>query len=43
MYIDPGAGSILLQVVGASVVAVAASFSRVRHAIGSFVRRIRRK
>ncbi|HKG94837.1 MAG TPA: hypothetical protein VKA84_23180 [Gemmatimonadaceae bacterium] len=43
MYIDPGAGSILLQVIGAGVVAVAATFSQVRRSVSSIWHRWRGK
>lgn len=39
MYIDPGAGSIVIQVVGAALIAVAAMFAQVK----SFVRRLLRR
>jgi hypothetical protein len=42
MYIDPGAGSIVIQAVSAVVIVAAASFGRVRHAISSFFRRFKR-
>jgi hypothetical protein len=42
MYIDPGAGSIVIQAVSAVVIVAAASFGRVRQAISSFIRRFKR-
>jgi hypothetical protein len=38
MYIDPAAGSLVLQVVIAGVLAVTATFKTVRHAIARTVR-----
>ena len=43
MYIDPGAGSILVQVIGAGVVAVAATFSQVRRHVSAIWQRLRGK
>ena len=43
MYIDPGAGSIMLQIAGAAIIGIAAAFSRVRTFIGTLFGRRRRK
>ena len=43
MYIDPGAGSIIFQVVAASAVAVLASASRLRRSVGRLLERFRRR
>lgn len=40
MYIDPGAGSILLQVAGAAAIAVLASFRVVKQSVKSASRRV---
>ena len=42
MYIDPGAGSIVIQAVSAVVIAAAASMGRVRRFVASVVERFRR-
>ncbi len=36
MYIDPSAGSLLLQIVAAGVLSAAAMFSRVREGVKAF-------
>ena len=41
MYIDPGAGSIIIQVVGAALIAVAAMFAQVKRFFGRLLRRRR--
>jgi hypothetical protein len=38
MYIDPGAGSLLLQVLAAGIISVVATVGRVRTAVKSFFR-----
>lgn len=38
MYIDPSAGSLILQLLAAGVVAAAATWTRLRVAVASFVR-----
>jgi hypothetical protein len=43
MYIDPGAGSIAIQIIGAGVVAVLSTVSRVRVAVRGLWSRLRRK
>ncbi|HJU89818.1 MAG TPA: hypothetical protein VJ672_10525 [Gemmatimonadaceae bacterium] len=40
MYIDPSAGSLILQLIAAGIVAAAATFSSARAAFTSFVRGI---
>jgi hypothetical protein len=40
MYIDPSAGSLILQLIAAGVVAAAASMSRVRLALTTFFRSV---
>lgn len=40
MYIDPAAGSLVLQVIAASAFAVVATFSRLRNALRSFCARM---
>jgi hypothetical protein len=42
MYIDPGAGSIVIQAVSAVVIAGLASFSRVRRFFSDFKDRFKR-
>lgn len=42
VYIDPGAGSIIVQVAGSALIAVAASFSHVKRYLGRLFRRNRR-
>ena len=42
MYIDPGAGSIIIQVAGSALIAVAASFSSVKKYLGRLFRREKR-
>jgi hypothetical protein len=41
MYIDPGTGSLVIQVASASIIAVLASFRRVRDAASRFFSRRR--
>jgi hypothetical protein len=41
MYIDPGAGSLLFQVIAAGAVGVLASVSRIRRAIANFFAKLR--
>ena len=41
MYIDPGAGSIIIQVVGSALIAVAATFSHVKRYVAKLLRRKR--
>ena len=43
MYIDPGAGSIAFQILGASVIAALSMVSRVRVAVRGVLDRFRRK
>ena len=43
MYIDPGAGSVAFQIIGASVIAALSMVSRVRVAIRGLLDRIRHK
>lgn len=43
MYIDPGAGSLLFQVIAAGAVGILASVGRIRRAIGNVLARFRRK
>jgi hypothetical protein len=43
MYIDPGAGSIAFQILGASVIAALSMISRVRAAVRGMFERLRRK
>jgi hypothetical protein len=43
MYIDPGAGSLAIQVIGAGVIAVLSTFARVRSFARGMVERLRRK
>jgi hypothetical protein len=40
MYIDPGTGSLVLQVLAAGVLSLVATFSRVREAVKSAFRSI---
>jgi hypothetical protein len=40
MYIDPAAGSLILQVIAASVLALTVMLSRLRNALRSFFARI---
>jgi hypothetical protein len=40
MYIDPAAGSLILQLIAAGVLAAATTMTRVRTAISGFVRSI---
>lgn len=39
-YVDPGAGSMLLQILSAGLVAFLLSLSRVRHGLSAFFRRV---
>ena len=41
MYIDPGAGSLLFQVIAAGAVGVLASVGRIRRAIADFFAKLR--
>ena len=41
MYIDPGAGSLLFQVIAAGAVGVLASIGRIRRAISDFFSKLR--
>jgi len=41
MYIDPGAGSLLFQVIAAGAVGVLASIGRIRRAIADFIGKLR--
>lgn len=43
MYIDPGAGSIAFQILGASVIAALSTMSRVRAAVRDLLGRLWRK
>jgi hypothetical protein len=43
MYIDPGAGSIAIQVIGAGLVAVLSTMSRVRSLVRALMDRLRGK
>jgi hypothetical protein len=43
MYIDPGAGSIAIQVIGAGLIALLSAVGKVRSAVRSFVNRLREK
>jgi len=41
VYIDPGAGSIIIQVVGSALIAVAATFSHIKRYVAKLLRRKR--
>ena len=43
MYIDPGAGSLLLQVLAAGVISALATVSKVRATLKAFVRGLLRR
>jgi hypothetical protein len=43
MYIDPGTGSLIIQVVGATLVAITASVKGLRQAVGSLISRLWRR
>ena len=43
MYIDPGAGSLAIQAIGAGIIAVLSTVTRVRRFVRSAVERLRRK
>jgi hypothetical protein len=43
MYIDPGAGSLAIQVLGAGIIAVLSTVTRVRGFVRGVVDRFRRK
>lgn len=43
MYIDPGAGSLLFQVIAAGAVGLLASIGRLRRAIADFFAKLRRR
>lgn len=43
MYIDPGAGSVAFQILGASVIAALSTIARVRVAVRGLLGRFRRK
>jgi hypothetical protein len=43
MYIDPGAGSVAFQILGASIIAALSTISRVRVAVRGLLGRIRGK
>jgi hypothetical protein len=43
MYIDPGAGSVAFQILGASLIAALSTISRVRVAVRGLFDRFRRK
>ena len=43
MYIDPGAGSLLLQVLAAGAISALATLSKVRAALKTFVRGLFRR
>ena len=43
MYIDPGTGSLVLQIASAVIVTIAASFGSVRRFLGSLLTRRRRE
>jgi hypothetical protein len=43
MYIDPGSGSLILQVLGAALIAVLASFSSAKQWVKGLVHRVTRR
>lgn len=43
MYIDPGAGSVAFQIIGASVIAALSTITRLRVAVRGLLGRLRRK
>lgn len=43
MYIDPGAGSVAFQIIGAAAIAVLATLSQVRATVRGWIARLRGK